>query len=106
MCFLFFSQLRQENYCTCLVRLNCGASGSPKPTYTWYKDGEPVELENAILLQGMTLEKSSQKTKKIGNLILQNLAWRDRSQDAEWTGTYQCVAENMLGQRSAKFSLF
>ena len=51
-----------------------------------------------------TREKVVEKRKKIGNLILQNLAWRDRSQDAEWTGTYQCVAENMLGQRSAIFS--
>ena len=47
-------------------------------------DGEKCVLKNAVSIGG--------------NLIIQNVRWKDRTNDAEWAGTYQCVAENILGK--------
>ncbi|XP_043933930.1 contactin-3-like [Protopterus annectens] len=55
----------------------CRASGKPKPSYRWLKNGEPVALEERIHIQN-------------GALTITSLTLSD-------SGMYQCVAENRHG---------
>uniref|UniRef100_A0A6J0V971 Contactin-3 isoform X1 n=2 Tax=Pogona vitticeps TaxID=103695 RepID=A0A6J0V971_9SAUR len=55
----------------------CRASGKPKPSYRWLRNGEPLTLEGRIQIEN-------------GALIITNLNLSD-------SGIYQCIAENKHG---------
>uniref|UniRef100_A0A670JG64 Contactin-3 n=1 Tax=Podarcis muralis TaxID=64176 RepID=A0A670JG64_PODMU len=55
----------------------CRASGKPKPSYRWLRNGEPLALEGRIQIEN-------------GALIITNLNLTD-------SGIYQCIAENKHG---------
>ncbi|XP_069045465.1 contactin-4 [Lepisosteus oculatus] len=55
----------------------CKASGKPKPTYRWLKNGELLVLEDRIQIEN-------------GRLTITNLSLMD-------SGMYQCLAENRHG---------
>uniref|UniRef100_A0A803SZR0 Contactin-3 n=1 Tax=Anolis carolinensis TaxID=28377 RepID=A0A803SZR0_ANOCA len=55
----------------------CRASGKPKPSYRWLKNGDPLTIEGRIQIEN-------------GALIITNLNLTD-------SGIYQCVAENKHG---------
>ncbi|XP_045626988.1 hemicentin-2 [Ursus americanus] len=67
--------------------LPCSASGSPKPSITWEKDGQPVSGAEGKF----TLQPS-------GELLVKNLESRD-------AGTYTCVAENAVGRARRRVHL-
>ncbi|XP_067156720.1 hemicentin-1 [Apteryx mantelli] len=69
------------------LELDCSATGTPSPTITWLKDGQPVE-EGAglkILLNGHKLLIS-------------------RAQVSD-TGRYKCVAANKAGEHEREFDV-
>ncbi|XP_036427446.1 contactin-3 isoform X1 [Colossoma macropomum] len=55
----------------------CKASGKPKPSYSWLKNGEPLMSESRVLIEN-------------GALTISSLTLSDG-------GMYQCVAENKHG---------
>uniref|UniRef100_A0A8C8FIV9 Contactin-3 n=1 Tax=Oncorhynchus tshawytscha TaxID=74940 RepID=A0A8C8FIV9_ONCTS len=59
------------------LQWECRASGKPKPVYRWLKNGEPLVLEDRILLEG-------------GRLAISRINLLD-------SGMYQCLAENEHG---------
>ena len=65
--------------------LPCSASGIPKPTITWYKNGEALDSANYDADSGM--------------LTLNNIQFADQ-------GVYKCEARNFLGFDSATVELF
>nr|XP_021547233.1 hemicentin-2 [Neomonachus schauinslandi] len=67
--------------------LPCSPSGSPEPSITWEKDGQPVSGAEGKF----TIQPS-------GELLVKNL----ESQDA---GTYTCVAENAVGRARRRVHL-
>ncbi|XP_039085354.1 hemicentin-2 [Hyaena hyaena] len=67
--------------------LPCSASGSPEPTITWEKDGQPVSGAEGKF----TLQPS-------GELLVKNLEGQD-------AGTYTCVAENTVGRAHRRVHL-
>jgi len=66
------------------VTLNCKSDGNPKPTITWYKDGEPLTNEQG--LHRMVLPA--------GSLFFLKVVHSRRESDA---GVYWCEARNQLG---------
>ncbi|XP_065505206.1 hemicentin-1 isoform X3 [Caloenas nicobarica] len=69
------------------LELDCSATGTPSPTITWLKDGQPVEegAGHKILLNGQKL-----------------LISRAQVSDA---GRYKCVAANMAGEHEREFDV-
>ena len=65
--------------------LPCSASGIPKPTITWYKNGQALDSANYDADSGM--------------LTLNNIHFADQ-------GVYKCEARNFLGFDSATVELF
>ncbi|ETE66915.1 Contactin-3, partial [Ophiophagus hannah] len=63
----------------------CKASGKPKPSYRWLRNGEPVALEGRIQIEN-------------GALTITNLNLTD-------SGMYQCIAENKHGTIYASANL-
>ncbi|KAM3848242.1 contactin-3-like [Vipera latastei] len=63
----------------------CRASGKPKPSYRWLRNGEPLALEGRIQIEN-------------GALTITNLNLTD-------SGTYQCIAENKHGTIYASANL-
>uniref|UniRef100_A0A674CSZ3 Contactin-4-like n=1 Tax=Salmo trutta TaxID=8032 RepID=A0A674CSZ3_SALTR len=59
------------------LQWECKASGKPKPVYRWLKNGEPLVLEDRILVEG-------------GRLAVSKINLLD-------SGMYQCLAENEHG---------
>ncbi|XP_014802212.1 PREDICTED: contactin-4 [Calidris pugnax] len=59
------------------VAWECRASGRPKPSYRWLKDGEPLLPQGRVQLEQ-------------GSLTIRNVSLSD-------AGMYQCVAENRHG---------
>uniref|UniRef100_A0A8C8H381 Contactin-3 n=1 Tax=Oncorhynchus tshawytscha TaxID=74940 RepID=A0A8C8H381_ONCTS len=59
------------------LQWECKASGKPKPVYRWLKNGEPLVLEDRILVEG-------------GRLAVPRINLLD-------SGMYQCLAENEHG---------
>nr|XP_030139305.3 contactin-4 isoform X1 [Taeniopygia guttata]XP_030139306.3 contactin-4 isoform X1 [Taeniopygia guttata] len=59
------------------VSWECRASGRPKPSYRWLKDGEPLQPQGRLQLEQ-------------GSLTIPNVSLSD-------AGMYQCVAENRHG---------
>uniref|UniRef100_A0A673XDZ1 Contactin-3 n=1 Tax=Salmo trutta TaxID=8032 RepID=A0A673XDZ1_SALTR len=59
------------------LQWECRASGKPKPVYRWLKNGEPLVLEDRILVEG-------------GRLAVSRINLLD-------SGMYQCLAENEHG---------
>ncbi|XP_015496650.1 contactin-4 isoform X1 [Parus major] len=59
------------------VSWECRASGRPKPSYRWLKDGEPLLPQGRVVLEQ-------------GSLTIPNVSLSD-------AGMYQCVAENRHG---------
>ncbi|XP_036122223.1 contactin-3-like [Molossus molossus] len=59
------------------LRWECRASGKPKPSYRWLKNGEALELQERIQLED-------------GALTMWNLSVAD-------SGMFQCIAENKHG---------
>ena len=64
---------------------SCSANGIPKPTITWYKNGEALDSANYDADSGV--------------LTLNNIQFADR-------GVYKCEARNFLGFDSATVELF
>uniref|UniRef100_A0A8C3J6R6 Hemicentin-1 n=1 Tax=Calidris pygmaea TaxID=425635 RepID=A0A8C3J6R6_9CHAR len=69
------------------LELDCSATGTPSPTITWLKDGQPVEegAGHKILLNGQKLLIS-------------------RAQVSD-TGHYKCVAVNKAGEHEREFDV-
>ncbi|XP_009575209.1 PREDICTED: hemicentin-1-like, partial [Fulmarus glacialis] len=69
------------------LELDCSATGTPSPTITWLKDGQPVEegAGHKILLNGQKLLIS-------------------RAQVSD-TGRYKCVAANKAGEHEREFDV-
>ncbi|XP_042661906.1 hemicentin-1 isoform X1 [Tyto alba] len=69
------------------LELDCSATGTPSPTITWLKDGEPVEegTGHKIFLNGQKLLIS-------------------RAQVSD-TGRYKCVAANKAGEHEREFDV-
>nr|XP_039250447.1 uncharacterized protein LOC120328109 isoform X1 [Styela clava] len=61
------------------VTLNCQATGEPKPTYKWFKNGSPVSIDKHI-----------EEYSTIGSLTINSVATKDK-------GYWQCLAINSLG---------
>uniref|UniRef100_A0A336KYG7 CSON001493 protein n=1 Tax=Culicoides sonorensis TaxID=179676 RepID=A0A336KYG7_CULSO len=63
--------------------LNCQTVGSPTPEITWYKDGEPLEMDysHKMMLPG-------------GELFFLKVVHSKRESDA---GVYWCEAKNDFG---------
>ncbi|XP_041743354.1 contactin-4-like isoform X2 [Coregonus clupeaformis] len=59
------------------LQWECRASGKPKPVYRWLRNGEPLVLEDRILVEG-------------GRLAVSRINLLD-------SGMYQCLAENEHG---------
>ena len=68
------------------VAMQCRISGSPTPTYRWFRNGAPVIYEGRF------------KTDSAGCLIIMNVAKAD-------SDVYECVAENMVGVDRRSVSL-
>ncbi|XP_014802303.1 PREDICTED: hemicentin-1 [Calidris pugnax] len=69
------------------LELDCSATGTPSPTITWLKDGQPIEegAGHKILLNGQKLLIS-------------------RAQVSD-TGHYKCVAANKAGEHEREFDV-
>ncbi|XP_055671290.1 hemicentin-1 [Falco peregrinus] len=69
------------------LELDCSATGTPSPTITWLKDGQPVEegAGHKILLNGQKFLIS-------------------RAQVSD-TGRYKCVATNKAGEHEKEFDV-
>ncbi|XP_025060802.1 hemicentin-2 [Alligator sinensis] len=67
--------------------LECEATGTPPPTVTWVKDGQPVVNGEGLLLQ--------------------DRGWTLHIQEAQVShaGRYTCLAENAMGQAEREFDL-
>uniref|UniRef100_A0A8C7TP85 Contactin 4 n=1 Tax=Oncorhynchus mykiss TaxID=8022 RepID=A0A8C7TP85_ONCMY len=76
---IFQSMIAHNVYKLTIANLQweCRASGKPKPVYRWLKNGEPLVLEDRILLEG-------------GRLAISRINLLD-------SGMYQCLAENEHG---------
>uniref|UniRef100_A0A8C7D1U6 Contactin-4-like n=1 Tax=Oncorhynchus kisutch TaxID=8019 RepID=A0A8C7D1U6_ONCKI len=76
---IFQSMIAHNVYQLTIANLQweCRASGKPKPVYRWLKNGEPLVLEDRILLEG-------------GRLAISRINLLD-------SGMYQCLAENEHG---------
>lgn len=68
------------------VTLQCQADGSPPPSVTWYKDGQPLS------------ESVRQRVLSSGSLQLAFIQQSD-------TGRYTCTAANAAGTVSLEMSL-
>ncbi|XP_077987259.1 uncharacterized protein LOC144441887 [Glandiceps talaboti] len=66
------------------VTLSCEASGFPIPTYTWWKNGKPIDADNSTRIRIDSLETT--------NRLLINATILEDS------GHYRCVATNLLGE--------
>ena len=64
------------------VTFTCAASGTPPPSFMWYKDGD-----SAPLMPGGNVRFSNEANES--SLILTNIAPTD-------AGSYYCVASNIL----------
>jgi receptor-type tyrosine-protein phosphatase zeta len=62
------------------VELPCQASGEPHPTYEWYKDSKPLEID------GFEIKRQPGS----GTIIIEK-------PDEKYEGVYQCMAKNELG---------
>lgn len=65
------------------VALQCQASGEPVPTVEWLRAGEPLRASRRL------------RTLPDGSLWLQQVEAGD-------AGTYECVAQNLLGSATAR----
>nr|KAF6314649.1 hemicentin 2 [Myotis myotis] len=68
------------------VALQCQAIGEPAPTVEWLRAGQPLRAGRRL------------RTLPDGSLWLERVETRD-------TGTYECVAHNLLGSATARASL-
>lgn len=63
------------------LTIDCPSTGSPRPTYSWSKDGEKIKLGiNFFLLPN-------------GTLIIKKVSMDE-------SGTYKCTVENIAGNAS------
>ncbi|KAL9846109.1 hemicentin-1 isoform 2-T2 [Geothlypis trichas] len=69
------------------LELDCSARGTPSPTITWFKDGEPVEDE-----AGHKVLRNGQK------LVISEAQVSD-------SGRYKCVAANKAGEHEKEFDV-
>ncbi|XP_030135337.4 hemicentin-1 [Taeniopygia guttata] len=69
------------------LELDCSARGTPSPTITWFKDGQPVgeEAGHKILLNGQKLVISQAQVSD--------------------SGRYKCVATNKAGEHEKEFDV-
>uniref|UniRef100_A0A8C8GZX5 Contactin-3 n=1 Tax=Oncorhynchus tshawytscha TaxID=74940 RepID=A0A8C8GZX5_ONCTS len=74
---LIFQSMILSTQLSANLQWECRASGKPKPVYRWLKNGEPLVLEDRILLEG-------------GRLAISRINLLD-------SGMYQCLAENEHG---------
>ncbi|XP_061073123.1 LOW QUALITY PROTEIN: contactin-5-like [Conger conger] len=59
------------------LQWECRATGKPRPTYRWLRNGAPIPPEGRVTFMGLTMS--------ISNLRLED------------SGMYQCIAENKYG---------
>lgn len=74
------------------AELRCKATGSPKPTIYWLRDGKKVPTD----------DDDSEKRRYImpsGNLTFIRVIQKKRRTDS---GQYQCVAVNKVGETKSK----
>lgn len=62
------------------ARFHCSADGIPNPTITWFKNGEPLDINGRVKM----------KNEKNNSLVISQLVIND-------SGLYQCFAENSAG---------
>ncbi|NXY61032.1 HMCN1 protein, partial [Callaeas wilsoni] len=69
------------------LELDCSARGTPSPTITWFKDGQPVgeEVGHKVLLNGQKLVISQAQVSDSGH--------------------YKCVAANKAGEHEKEFDV-
>ncbi|OWK57262.1 Hemicentin-1 [Lonchura striata] len=69
------------------LELDCSARGTPSPTITWFKDGQPVgeEAGHKVLLNGQKLVISQAQVSD--------------------SGRYKCVATNKAGEHEKEFDV-
>ncbi|NWT15620.1 HMCN1 protein, partial [Vireo altiloquus] len=69
------------------LELDCSARGTPSPTITWFKDGQPVgeEAGHKVLLNGQKLVISQAQVSD--------------------SGRYKCVAANKAGEHEKEFDV-
>ncbi|XP_073996019.1 proteoglycan-like sulfated glycoprotein papilin isoform X4 [Rhodnius prolixus] len=67
------------------ITLDCRASGDPAPIVAWYKDGQPLQQNDAVEVKG--------------NIVIINSA------KTEDSGEYKCIASNGLTTHEDKISV-
>ncbi|XP_073831586.1 sidekick cell adhesion molecule isoform X15 [Musca autumnalis] len=82
---IFFTPMRQETFgdLGVLVSLPCDVVGDPQPSVTWFRNAEPIDLNN---------EKYS---------IAEDNALHIKKLELEDSAMYQCLAVNEAGEKSA-----
>jgi hemicentin len=63
------------------ISIDCPASGIPKPTITWEKDNEPLDVEDGYVVY------------KNGTLLIENATPDD-------SGRFKCIVKNIEGEDS------
>ncbi|XP_066990034.1 LOW QUALITY PROTEIN: protogenin B-like [Macrobrachium rosenbergii] len=80
-----------------IVRINCSASGFPRPEISWYKDGKAVPLSGRHIFDTLEMDR---------NFTLEQLAireillWQRNFRLSQDLGVFQCIAKNRAGVAS------
>ena len=76
-----------QTFTTTTLTLKCLTEGSPKPTVSWSKNGQPLESKDRVSISDD------------GAMTIKNT----RTQD---TGRYKCSAKNAVGETSEASSVY
>lgn len=76
-----------QTFTATTLTLKCHTEGSPRPTVSWSKNGQPLESKDRVSISDD------------GTLTIKNT----RAQD---TGRYKCSAKNAIGETSEASSVY